>query len=204
MFANASQPQKKYPLLGTFNAEVKTPKFICLLICCVVHLSGAAQQVFDMKSGEIVFTSDAPQEKIKAKSSRLQGIMDIANNKFAFSVDILSFQGFNSELQREHFGENYMETDRFPKATFQGKLIDKFNSALAKQTLRMKGQFEVHGVSKERIIDVEITKTVDGYRVHSAFNVPLEDHNIAIPKIVYQKIAEIIHIDVSGTLKPKS
>jgi polyisoprenoid-binding protein YceI len=156
-----------------------------------------------MKTGEIVFTSDAPLEEIKAKSSRLLGIMDIAKNRFAFSVDILSFQGFNSELQREHFGENYMETDKFPKATFQGKIIDKFNPALAKQNLRVKGQFEVHGVSQERIIEVEITKSGEGYRIHSAFNVQLADHNIAIPKIVYQKIAEIIHIDVSGTLKPR-
>lgn len=178
-------------------------KWILILICCAVVAFTTAQQILDMKSGEVLFTSEAPLETIKARSSRLLGIMDLTSNKFAFSVDILSFQGFNSELQREHFGENYMETDRYPKATFQGKLIDKFNPNLAKQIIRAKGQFEIHGVAKERIIDVEITKFGDGYKIHSGFNVALVEHNIMIPKIVFQKIAETIHIDVSGTLLPR-
>jgi hypothetical protein len=179
-------------------------KTILLLFCFVGVMQASSQQILDMKSGEIVFTSAAPLETIKAKSNRMLGIMDLTSNKFAFSVDILSFQGFNSELQREHFGENYMETDRFPKATFQGKLIDKFNPGLAKQVIRAKGQFEIHGVAKERIIDVEITKFGDGYKIKSDFNVSLVEHNINIPKIVFQRIAEIIQIGVSGALVPRS
>jgi polyisoprenoid-binding protein YceI len=157
-----------------------------------------------MGAGSIHFKSTASLETIDATSNKTRGAVDINQNTFAFSVDITSFEGFNSALQKEHFNENYLESDLFPKATFVGKLIDKFDPLKATQTLRAKGQLEIHGVKTERIVSVTLTKSGSNYVISSNFNVAIADHGITIPRIVNQKIAEIIMVEVKGTLKPKT
>lgn len=159
-----------------------------------------AQNIYEVKSGKVHFESNAPLENIQATSTSLNGLMDVSANAFAFTIDIKSFKGFNSPLQQEHFYENYMETDLFPKAVFNGKLIDTFNAEAPTQKLRAKGSLTIHGVKKERIIDVVLTKKGDQYTLVSEFNVELEDHAIRIPKVVYQKIAENIRIEVKGDM----
>jgi polyisoprenoid-binding protein YceI len=159
--------------------------------------------MFEIKQGTVTFKSNAPLENINAESAMLTGLVSLDQNTFAFSVDVNSFKGFNSALQQEHFYENYMETDVYPRATFSGKLIDKFNPDLQTQKIRAKGNLDIHGVKKERIIDVVITKKGDHYLIVSDFNVLLADHNIRIPKVVYQKIAENINIKVQGEMVRK-
>ncbi len=158
-------------------------------------------QVFVTKNGNVHFKSDAPLEVIEASSSALHGAMDLDNRTFAFTLDIKSFQGFNSPLQREHFFENYMETKRFPKSTFTGKLIEATD--LAKEgeyTVRAKGKLDIHGVAQERIIKSEV-KSKDGkLYLRSVFTVLLKEHDITIPKIVHQKIAEEITVSIEAEL----
>jgi hypothetical protein len=96
-----------------------------------------------------------------------------------------------------------MESDLYPKATFSGKLIDKFNPEMATQKLRAKGNLTIHGVKKERIIDVILTKKGDLYLLNCNFNVLLVDHAIRIPKVVHQKIAENISVSVKGDMVAK-
>ncbi len=160
-------------------------------------------QMYEITKGKINFSSDAPLENIEAESSKLKGILNLTDNSFAFSIDMKTFEGFNSDLQREHFHENYMESDKFPKARFTGKLIDKFNPDLATQKIRAKGQIEIHGVSKERIIEVTITKSDNKFHFTTNFSVALADHGITIPRIVYLKIAENISITVEGDIAKK-
>ena len=160
-------------------------------------------QMYEMTKGKINFKSVAPLENITAESSKLKGIMNLTDNSFAFSIEMKSFQGFNSDLQREHFHENYLESDKFPKAQFTGKLIDKFNPDLATQKIRAKGQIEIHGIVKERIIEVTITKSDNKFHFTANFSVALADHGITIPRIVYQKISENISITVEGDIAKK-
>jgi hypothetical protein len=192
-------------LLTKFDESISMYRIVSstVVILCLLTSHVSSAQLFTVKSGKIFFESNAPQENIQASSSNLSGLMNININTFAFAVDIKSFKGFNSDLQEEHFYENYMQTDIFPRSTFSGKLIDKFNADAVKQTLRAKGQFEIHGVKAERIIQVEILKTTTGYNVKTEFNVLLEDHGIVVPKIVFQKIAENIKVSVSVEMVSK-
>jgi hypothetical protein len=161
----------------------------------------SAQTRWSCKDGYVSFQSNAELEAIQAHSNQLIGVIDLVENKFAFSVDMASFTGFNSALQEEHFNESYVETGTFPKATFSGKLIDIFNPQLSKQKVRSKGIFTVHGVGIERIIEIEIHKVASGLSFHAAFNIPLAQHQIRIPRIVYKKIAETVSLSVQGNLK---
>ncbi|MGC4023484.1 MAG: hypothetical protein QM734_16800 [Cyclobacteriaceae bacterium] len=84
--------------------------FFCLML--VLLLTQVEAQKFSSSDGEIKFSSRAQLELIEAKSIQMKGIINSATNQFAFLVDIKSFQGFNSNLQRQHFNDKYMESDK--------------------------------------------------------------------------------------------
>ena len=161
----------------------------------------SAQKVFEVSKGTIVFNSAAPQELIHASSDALKGVIDPKKKTFAFKIGISSFLGFNSPLQREHFNENYMETDIFPEAVYQGKIIEDVDlSKDGSYTIRTKGKLRIHGVEQERIIRSTLTSKQGKLTVESDFVVLLADHNIKIPKLVNSKLAPEINVSVNATL----
>lgn len=164
-----------------------------------------AQNLFELETGEINFVSDAPLELIKAKNESFQFLIDTAIGEFALSIPISKFNGFNSALQQEHFFENYMETDKYPSATFTGRVLDDLKYRTGSFDVIVRGQLNIHGIKKERIIEASCEWiTPERLTVTSTFTVPLADHNIEIPRIVFQKIAEIIKVDIQAELGPKS
>lgn len=160
-----------------------------------------AQDKFSTAKGELSIASNAALELIRAKSTEAQGLVDPANNQFAFSVVIQSFRGFNSDLQRQHFNDNYMESSVYPRATFAGKIIEQINyDKDSTYTVRAKGDLEIHGQKQSRIIRSKVTIKNKTLAIESDFTVPLADHNISIPKIVNQKIASEIEVSFRATL----
>jgi len=164
-----------------------------------------SSQVLVCKDGTTAFKSEAPLELIQAKTNKTSGAVDQKAKTVAFAVDINSFEGFNSALQKEHFRENYMETDKYPMATFKGKIIDEVDfTKKGVVTVRAKGIFTVHGTEKEKIVKVKLNIKDNGIEIETEFEVPLEDHNIKIPKVVNQKIASVITVSVKAILRPKA
>lgn len=163
--------------------------------------SRPAALVYKVTNGSIAFRSDAPLEMIKASSDELAGLVDTDRKQFAFRIKMNSFKGFNSLLQKEHFNENYMESDKFPYAAFEGKLIEDIDySKQGTYNVRAKGNFTVHGVTQERIIKVDLTIKDKSISVRSTFTVLLADHNITIPKVVHEKLASEIKVDVKAEM----
>jgi polyisoprenoid-binding protein YceI len=177
-----------------------------ILACLFVLITTCySSQIFMCKDGLTKFTSEAPLELIKAQSNKTAGVIDAPNKNVAFAVDVDSFEGFNSGLQREHFRENYMETDKYRTATFKGKIIEDIDfTKSGTVTVRAKGTFSIHGTEKEKLVKVKVTIKDKEVTIETNFEVPLEDHNIKIPKVVNQKIASVIMVDVKATLKPKA
>lgn len=163
-----------------------------------------SQNIFEVGKGTIAFHSDAPQELIKASSSQLRGVLDIKNRTFVFKINVGSFVGFNSPLQQEHFNENYMETNKFPEAVYAGKIIEDVDlSADGRYDVRVKGKLKVHGLEQERIINSQIVVKRGKILIDSDFIVALVDHDIKIPRVVYDKLAPDINVSVKATLVPK-
>ena len=157
--------------------------------------------IFSTQTGTISFTSEAPLEIISAASKKMEGVIDATALSFAFAVSIRTFEGFNNGLQQQHFYENYLETDKYPTATYSGKIIEHVDlSKPGTYQVRAKGQLNIHGRSKERILKVELISTGSEIKVSSEFLVPLVDHQIEVPRIVNQKIAQEIVVEVHGTL----
>lgn len=179
---------------------VHTKLNIILVIGLIVfglHQSSIAQTRYHIEDGIVSFVSDAELEVIKAKTSSMVGLLDVDRKAFAVAIPISSFRGFNSSLQQEHFNENYMESSKYPKGIFKGVIIDDID--LGKNgfyKVKAKGKLILHGVEVSRDIECDIKVENNEINVMSKFEIPLEDHNIKIPKIVQLKIAETISIDI--------
>lgn len=182
---------------------------IALVACGLLLLIGiaftAANDIFITKSGTVKFISDAPLERIEAVSKRMSIALNTTQRSIAISIPIISFEGFNSPLQKEHFHENYLESTTYPKGVFSGKIIEEIDlKKPGEYKIRVKGKLEIHGVEKERIISGNIKVTPSGITLSSKFEIPIADHEIMVPKVVYQKISEIIKVEISADLKPQS
>lgn len=172
-----------------------------LVLVFVLGTSLCFSQKFSTKTGTIKFISKAQLELIQASSDKLQGIINTATNQFAFLIDMKSFQGFNSGLQRQHFNENYIESEKFPQGRFSGKVIEQIDyTQNGVSEVRAKGELDIHGQKQVRIIKAKITVNGNQISIDAQFLIPLSDHNITIPKIVNQKIATEIEVGVNATL----
>jgi hypothetical protein len=161
------------------------------------------ENLFFTDSGHVEFSSDAPLEYIQASSNELAGILNIYDLTFSFTVSMVSFQGFNSALQRTHFNENYMESEKFPNSTFKGKIIEEIDfTSAGTYHIRAKGLLNVHGIDSDRIIRCKLQVGPGRISVESNFKVPLDEHSIKIPSIVQQKIAEVIDVVIKVDMKP--
>jgi polyisoprenoid-binding protein YceI len=168
-------------------------------------LCGASSEVYSSENGTITFRSEAAQELINATSHNLHGLIDADNRTFAFRILVRSFTGFNNGLQREHFNENYLESDKFPEATFRGKIIEQIDlTQEGKYLVRAKGILTIHGVQQERIIKSEVTVQKDRIHIESSFVVLLTDHDIKVPKVVHEKIASEIQVGINCDFKKKT
>ncbi|MCB9169561.1 MAG: YceI family protein [Flavobacteriales bacterium] len=168
-----------------------------LLLGLPVSVLGQGTDLVRLERSRIAFVSDAPMERIEAAQTNATAVLDLQERSFAVQVPMRDFQGFNSPLQREHFNENYIESDDFPTARFVGRIIESVDlTRPGTNAIRTKGKFSLHGVTRERIIDCTIVVAPDGIRVTSTFEVPLADHDIRIPRIVEQKIAPVVQVTI--------
>ncbi len=180
-------------------------KPILFLILTLVNLGWqpAPPPIFTCSKGSISFTSDAPMELIQAKSMDMKGAFKSSDRTFAFRVAMNTFEGFNDPLQQEHFCEKFLECEQHPYAVFRGRLIEDYDfSQPGTYEVRAKGTLDIHGVERERIIPVQMKCSETGIEVEANFSVQLDDHDIRIPQVVYQKVAEEILVSISAQLQP--
>ncbi len=173
-----------------------------LVVLC--GYASAQNAIYQVTNGSVRFHSDAPLEFINASSKGLMGAVDISKRTFLFKINIPSFDGFNSPRQKEHFNENYMESDLFPIAVFSGKIIEEIDlSKDGEYIIRAKGKLNIHGVGQQRTIKCRIVCGNGKITVRSDFVVLLADHNIKIPRIVSDKLSPEIYVSISAELTSK-
>ena len=171
-----------------------------LLIFFFVINTTKAQDRFLTKSGSVTFFSSAPMEDIKADNNQVLSIVDASSGKMAISILMKSFL-FEKALMQEHFNENYVESDKFPKATFKGTIIN-FDDIESNTKVNVKGIITIHGKSKEIVIPANISKTEDAILVKGEFNLLVADFDIKIPKVVAKNIAKEIKVTFEFNHKP--
>lgn len=160
-------------------------------------------QRYITKTGHIWFHSDAPLETIEAHNNQVNAAMDIKSGAIVFKVLMKSFV-FEKALMQEHFNENYVESTKYPSATFQGKItnIDQINlTKPGTYDAEISGELTIHNVTNK--ITEKGTFEVTPELIHgkSKFSIHIADYNISIPEVVAGKIAEVVDIYVDIQMK---
>ncbi|NLR93670.1 YceI family protein [Flammeovirga agarivorans] len=164
------------------------------------HYSHA--QKFITKTGVCEFSASVPAfEPIEAKSEKMLGVLNSENGEVAALVEITTFN-FPISLMQEHFNENYMDSHKFPKATFTGKIND-FQLSADSTRSKVNGKLTIHGVEKGIEADIVYLGTQGSVYVRSNFVIRPEDFKIKIPKVITKKIAEEVNVELILNLKPK-
>ena len=144
-------------------------------------------------ASEVSFFSSAPLEDIEATNSEAKSAFDLSTDQIVFSVPIKSFV-FSKSLMQEHFNEKYMESEKYPTARFQGKLLDVNEVG---GTSWAEGELEIHGLVRTVKVPGKLMFSEDQARLTCVFSVRLADYKIKIPKLMFQNIAEEIEITLA-------
>lgn len=170
-----------------------------LFAAASLPLLASAQERYSTRNGLISFFSETPVENIEAHNRKVSSVIDITTGAMQFAVVIKSFE-FDKALMQEHFNENYMESNTFPKADFKGKVTGFGAEQLAspgEYKVTVDGDLTIHGVTRQVSHPGTITVNKDGtLKAVSDFVVKPEDHGIKIPGVVRKNIAEEIAVKV--------
>lgn len=165
---------------------------LALIYSCVLTLTVEAQGKYLDKKGVIVFeASENFFEEVNAKNESVTAIFDTEKNEIASLALIRGFR-FKNSLMQEHFNENYIQSDLYPKAIFQGEIvdfeIDVLNNTAKEYTI--KGVLEIREQKKSIASKIRIQKVNGVISLQGSFKVLPSDFDIRIPKIVENKIAK--------------
>ena len=166
-----------------------------LIIILLLFSTQLYAKKFMSKNGEISFFSKTPIEDISAVNKKVSAVFDMSTSDLVFQLKISDFI-FPIALMQEHFNENYLESDIYPKSTFSGKVIQNKNGKATVQ-----GDLTIHGKTKKIKVEGLMIQNKKSVVISAEFAVKLEDYNIKIPTIVMYKIAEEIAIKVNIELK---
>lgn len=179
-------------------------KTILTSLLIIAALAGQAQEKYFTRNGTITFFSSTPVEDIKAENYNATAVLDAGTGAMEFSLLMKSFN-FKKALMQEHFNENYVESDKFPKASFKGSVADISAVNFKKDGMypvKVNGDMTIHGVTKPVTADGTITVKGGAVKAESKFKVKPEDYDIEIPSVVRDKIAAEMEITVDVNLEP--
>ncbi len=180
-------------------------KHLLITITLLFNFIVEAQEKYITRNGIVNFeASVASFEEIKAKNTNTSALLKISSGDFA-SLTLIKGFSFKIALMEEHFNENYIESDKFPKATFKGKILNFNIKNLNKnyQKTKISGVLNIHGVSNKIETDAIIKLDVKDILIEGEFKINLSDYNIKIPSIVKNKIAKEVFIRFNFKMKPQ-
>lgn len=174
-----------------------------LFIAYFAIISAANAQKFTTKTGTIRFFSEAPAENIEALNRQVNSALDVSTGDFVFKVLMKGFQ-FEKALMQEHFNENYVESNKYPSATFIGKIISSNLSDLNKigtYEVEVSGDLTIRGKTQKITEKGSFEVKAGAIAGKSKFYIKLADFDIKIPKTVVKNISETIEITVDVNLE---
>jgi polyisoprenoid-binding protein YceI len=178
-------------------------KIIVIALIAIIASPAVNAQKYFTRAGVVSFFSKTKMENIDAENNKVAAVLDASTGNLEFTVLIKSFM-FEKALMQEHFNENYMESDTYPKATFKGKVENvsaiKFGTN-GNYNVKAAGDLTMHGVTKKITVDGVVTIKDGKLITTSKFAVNPKDYNIEIPSVVQENIAENIDVNVSLTLE---
>ena len=170
-------------------------KKIVLIAALIAGSMTAAQaQVYMTRTARVSFNATAvgSPEKIEAVNNEVANKLDAATGRMGFQVPVKSFK-FERALMQEHFNENYMESDKYPKAEFDGSISNMADVKMDKDgtyNVKVAGKMTIHGVTNEVSVPGTVTVKGGAMTLKAKFNVKLQEYKISIPSVVADKVAK--------------
>jgi len=181
-------------------------KRIVLIIIIMLLALPAGAQKYMTRNGYIGFYSHTALEDIKGDNNQVASVLDIATGGIVFQVLVKSFH-FDKALMEEHFNENYMESEKFPKSTFNGKITNLSEIDFSKSgtyEVTVEGDLTIHGVTNKVTAKGTLEVRSDGISASSRFPLVPEDYKIEIPGLVRNNIAKSMEVTVTMKYEPMS
>jgi hypothetical protein len=175
-----------------------------LTICLVVLQSSLvfSQEKLITKSATVTFEASVPAfEEVKATNKNVTVVLNSKTGELASLAIVKGFR-FKVALMEEHFNENYIESDKFPKAIFRGKL-EQFNAnniTASSKDYTLNGTMELHGKAVPIKTIAKLSKTANGIKLEANFFVNANDFDISIPSVVKNKVSNKIKLDIAAVL----
>ena len=167
--------------------------------------AGKAQGKYITKAGHISFFSASIMEDIEARNDKVAAVFDMGGGQIAFAVPIREFQ-FKRTLMQEHFNENYMESEKFPRATFTGQVLNAAQVMkllpTGTQSVEVEGNMTIHGVTRKVVVSGTIQQRDGQLVVFAYFNVAPADYSIDVPMLVREHIAKSVSIRLNIVCDP--
>ncbi len=177
-------------------------KYLCIVFLSLLNIHQEGQDLYVCKNARITLFSSALIEDIKAVSPAGISVYNATSGELDFSVAISSFK-FDKAFMQQHFNSDYMESDKYPKAIFKGKIQEHIDiTKEGTYTVSAIGELTVHGVTQKRTVQGSLTIKNALVYLTSEFMVKCADHHIDIPQILFYHIAESIKINVSAIYNP--
>jgi YceI-like domain len=190
-------------LIFTYKFKTMKKLFLGFLFAIAICPSAMAQTKLFTKTGYIKFFSATVMEDIKGENNLVGAVLVKETGALDFVAGMKSFQ-FKKGLMQEHFNENYVESEKFPKTTFKGKIDNISSVDFTKNgdyVVTVSGDLTIHGVTKP-ITEKGTISIKDGkIKANSVFNITIADYNIEIPKLVRKQIAENVEVTVDLVLE---
>ncbi len=184
---------------------MKLSQFILSILILSVIVYGQEYQVDKAAENSVKFISDAPIEDFEGITDKIDGYLylppdnDPESSEIYFEVDLRTLDT-GIGLRNQHMRENYLETDKYPYAVFEGK-VESLSSEDDTIYVEIEGKMKIHGTTKDFPISGKMIKTQKGFFVTSLFDVKLTDFNIDVPKFMFLKIDETMKLEVKFYLK---
>ena len=180
-------------------------KRLLLLFTLIFSQQVLISQQFYTDKGVTKFDgSKAAFEPIKASNKNTVSIIDSSNGQIAAVILISEFD-FRLGLMQEHFNENYLESNVYPKSTFEGQIknfsLNELNQDFKEHEI--KGVLTIKGINNDIVTKAKIRKIDEKIELSSSFSVMLSDYKVKIPKIVFKKIDEEVKINLNFVYERK-
>lgn len=171
-------------------------KKFTILIALLVFGQLVNAQKYMTQNGVISFFSTTPVEDIEAVNNQVSAVLNVENGEIA-SVLLMKAFNFEKALMQEHFNEKFVESDKYPKSIFKGKISDFDASTLTEEPTAAKilGNLTIHGVTKEVEVYGMLSKSNSGINLSVEFTVEVADYEINIPGSVKDKIAKDLKVN---------
>ncbi|MFH0756970.1 MAG: YceI family protein [Bacteroidota bacterium] len=175
-------------------------KSLLISVLFVATLTGSlrGQGKYLTNRGQIIFYSHTAIEDITAENNKVASVIDAASGEVAIIVKMTDFQ-FEKKMMQEHFNENYVESEKFPKAVFNGKILNNADVKYASKGIyqvQVEGEMTIHGKTNQVSAGGTIEVDAEGIVIRAKFMLNPEDYDITIPNVVRKNIAEALEIRV--------